>query len=401
MDVYTVLFDLAVILLIGFIIGKLFERFALPDITGYILAGVIIGPYGLGLIDLAALAPLDVITKIVLGIIAYQIGTELFFPILKRNAGKLIAITLVHALLTAAVVFFGIYFFSQRLWLAFALAGLAVASAPAPVMAMIKKLRAKGPVKGTVVPVVGMLDIVAVIMFGLLASVATALVDDSAISIENALINPLLEVGASIAVGAILGSLLGLASKVFIERAPKQERYVPYLVLTLSFVLGSVYLAERFHLSSILVPLTIGMTFTNFINKETFMIQNAALSNFGGPFIILFFTIAGLSLAPSVMFEAGLIAAVFIALRTLGKLGGTYIAATLTRCPKVVRKETGWCLLPQAGVTIGMLVALSATLPDAETQLVQAVVLSSILLFQIFGPILMQRALVRAKEVRT
>lgn len=400
MDAYVILLNVGIILLFGFLFGKLVEQFRLPDITGYILAGVIIGPNGLNLISVSALESLGVITNIVLGIIAYQIGTELFIPILKSNAKSVIMITMVHVIVTLTIVFFGIYLISGQLWLAFALSGLAIASAPAPVMQIIKKLKAKGPVKKTVIPVVGLLDIIAVVIFALFASIAVGIVDGSDIDIFNALLFPLREVILSVIVGIVLGGILGVISKLFVEKAPKQDRYLAYLAFILAFILGSVFLAERYHLSLILIPLTIGMTFTNLVGKESFMIQNAALSNFGGPFIIIFFTIAGLALAPTSMVQAGLIALVFIALRFIGKVAGAYLGASMTACPVTVKKYTGFCLLPQAGVTIGMLVALSAILPEAETQLVQAIVLSSILIFQIIGPILMKYGLEKAGESR-
>ncbi len=267
-------------------------------------------------------------------------------------------------------------------------------------MQIIKKLKAKGPVKKTVIPVVGLLDIIAVVIFALFASIAVGIVDGSDIDIFNALLFPLREVILSVIVGIVLGGILGVISKLFVEKAPKQDRYLAYLAFILAFILGSVFLAERYHLSLILIPLTIGMTFTNLVGKESFMIQNAALSNFGGPFIIIFFTIAGLALAPTSMVQAGLIALVFIALRFIGKVAGAYLGASMTACPVTVKKYTGFCLLPQAGVTIGMLVALSAILPEAETQLVQAIVLSSILIFQIIGPILMKYGLEKAGESR-
>ncbi len=400
MDAYTVLLYVGVILFFGFAFGKAFERMRLPDVTGYIVAGVVIGPYALNLIDMSALAPLSVITNIVLGIIAYQIGTELFIPVIRRNAGAIVTITMVHALITAAVVFFGVFVIFREWWLAFALSGLAVASAPAPVMQVIKKLKAKGPVKSTVIPVVGLLDIVAVIVFALFASIAVSLVDGSPISVQNAIVTPFYEVSVSVGIGAVMGLVLALVSRWIIERLPKQERYLSYLALIMAFVLGSVWVAERHHLSLILIPLSMGMAFTNFIDKETFTIQNAALNNFGGPFIVLFFTIAGLGLSPGLMVSAGLLAIVFIALRLVGKVLGSHLGASLTTCSPNVKRYTGWCLLPQAGVTIGMLVALSAMLPERETQLIQTVVLSSILIFQIIGPIVMQHSLIKAGEAR-
>ena len=400
MDIYTLLIYISVVMLIGFSVGKLFEHYRLPAITGYLIAGVLVGPYGMGLISMQAVNGFDVITKIVLGIIAFQIGTELFIPVLKRSGKRLLSITFVHALITYAVVFVGVYLISGEAWIAFALSGLGVASAPAPVMEVIKKVRAKGPVKSTVVPVVGLLDIVSVIIFGLSSSIALSLLEGQAISINNAFYEPVLEVVLSIMVGAFLGALLGVTSKIFVEKAQKGDRYLAYLVLSLAFILFSTWLASETHLSNILIPMTMGMTFTNFIDKETFKIQGQALQNFGGPFFVLFFTIAGLSLSPTIVVQAAMLATVFILLRAVGKVGGSYIASTMSKCPATVKKYTGVALLPQAGVTIGMLISLSASLPPEETQLIQAVVLSSILIFQIIGPILLQWALIRAGEAR-
>ncbi len=400
MDIYTILLYLSIILLVGFLFGKLMEQINMPDVTGYIIAGVLIGPYVLNIVRLEVLDGFDVITKIVLGIIAFQIGTELFLPILKKSASSIIVITLVHAFVTVALVFGGVYLVTRELWLAFALSGLSVASAPAPVMQVIKNLRAKGPIRNTVIPVVGMLDIIAVIIFALFSSIAVGLVNGNVISIQNALFEPIIEILASVGIGIMFGAILGVISNLVIKKLYKNERYIIYLVFILSFVLAAVWMAEYYHLSLILIPLAMGMTFTNFVNKETFKIQEAALSNFGGPFIILFFTIAGLSLSPAIMIQAGGLALLVIGLRFTGKVFGSFIGSSITKCPQTVRKYTGFALLPQAGITIGMLVAISAVLPAEETQLVQAIILSSILIFQIIGPILMQKGLIKAGEAR-
>ncbi len=401
MDIYTLLIYVSIVLLAGFAVGKFVEHYGLPAVTGYLIAGVLIGPYGIGIVSMRAVEAFDVITKLVLGVIAFQIGTELFIPVLKKSGKRLLSITFVHAFITYAIVWIGVYLLSGELWIAFALSGLAVASAPAPVMEVIKKLRAKGPLKSTIVPVVGLLDIVSVIIFGLSASIALSLLDGESININNAFFEPVTEVVLSIFVGILLGALLGVFSKLFVEKAPKADRYLAYLVISLSFILFSTWLANVTELSNILIPMSMGMAFTNFIDKETFEIQGRSLQNFGGPFFVLFFTIAGLSLSPTIVVQAASLATVFIVLRAIGKIGGAYVASTLTACPTTVKRYTGMGLLPQAGVTIGMLVSLSASLPPEETQLIQAVVLSSILIFQIIGPVVLQRVLIKAGEART
>jgi len=400
LDAYLLLLYLSLVLLIGFLFGKLAERFNIPDITGYILAGLLIGPNALGLVGHEAQEGLAVISNIVLGIIAYQIGTELWIPKLKKSGMNIVIITFVQAILTAVVTFVGIHLLFGKLWLSLSLSAIAVATAPAPIMTIVKKLRAKGPLTDHIVPIVGLDDIVGVIIFGLLSSLAVGSLSGEAVRLSVAMWEAVVEVVASIGVGLVLGLVLGVASRWFVQKLHKRDRYIAYLALIMSMIMSSVWIAHTYHLSTILIPITIGMTFTNFIGKETFDIQTAALNNFGGPFIILFFTIAGLELSVGVLGEAGIIAIIYIALRIFGKMGGAYAGAVMTKSPSVIKKHLGVSLLPQAGVSIGMLIALSTQLPKEETALLQAVVLSAILFFELTGPYIFKRALEKAGESR-
>lgn len=396
MDTYIFLFYLAVTLFAGFIFGKLAEQIKIPAITGYILAGVLLGPSVFNIIGSTAIESLDVITNFVLGIIAYQIGTELWLPKVKKSGKSIIIITAVQAIGTAAIVFAGIYFIDpeHRLWLALTLAAIATATAPAPIMVMIKRMKAKGPVIDTVVPVVGIDDMFGVIVFGLFTSIAKATIGGGSISLDNALIEPLKEVFISLFVGSTFGLILGLISKFFIDKLNKMDRYITYLVFSLSAVLASVYLAHIFELSMILTPMMIGMIFTNMVKKEQFEIQGAALNNFSGPLIIIFFTLAGAQLELNVLISAGLIALLYIVLRSIGKIGGSYAGAVLAKSSKVVRDNTGLCILPQGGVEIGMLVAVGSifageVMPDGSSVAlyIRTIVLAGILFFEIVGPI--------------
>lgn len=400
MDAYLLLLYLSLVLFIGFIFGKIAERFNIPDITGYILAGLLIGPNALGLISHEAQESLSVISNIVLGIIAYQIGTELWIPKLRKSGRNIVIITFVQAVVTAVITFVGIHLLFGKLWLSLSLAAIAVATAPAPIMAIVRKLKSKGPLTDHVIPIVGLDDIFGVIIFGLLSSIAVNSLGAESISLMSAFLHSVVEVVASIGIGLLLGLILGLSSSLFITKLHKKDRYIAYLTLIMSFIMSSVWIAHTFHLSTILIPITMGMTFTNIIGKESFKIQTAALNNFGGPFIILFFTIAGLELSVGVLSQAGIIAAVYILLRIIGKTGGAYLGATMTDSPKVIKKHLGVSLLPQAGVSIGMLISLSTQLPKAETVLLQAIVLSSILFFELIGPYVFKRALENAGESR-
>ena len=401
MDMYIFLFYLSITLVLGFMFGKLAELAKIPEITGYIIAGVFLGPSILNIIDAEALASFDLITNFVLGIIAYQIGTELWMPKVRKSGKSIITITSVQAIATALIVFLFIYIIDGRLWLALTLSAIATATAPAPIMVIIKKLRAKGPVTDTVVPVVGIDDMFGVIIFGLFTSIAVATIGTEGLSFHTAVIEPVVEVLLSVGVGSLFGIVLGFVSKMLIHRLPKNDKYIAYLVFSLSSVLLAVYLAHTYHLSMILTPMMIGMVFTNFIKKEPFKIQGAALSNFSGPLIIIFFTLAGAQLSLSVLKSAGLIAILYIILRTIGKIGGSYLGATMAKSPKVVRNATGFCLLPQGGVEIGMLVAVSSIFPSEQAIFIKTIVLAGILFFEIVGPIIFKFTLERVGEAKT
>jgi len=400
MDIYIFLFYLSITLLAGFVFGKLAELAKVPEITGYIIAGVFLGPSILNVLNVEALTSFDVITNFVLGIIAYQIGTELWMPKVRKSGKSIVTITSVQAIATALIVFGVIYLIDGRLWLALTLSAIATATAPAPIMVIVKKLRAKGPVTNTVIPVVGIDDMFGVIIFGLFTAIAVATIGNEALSIHNAVIEPIVEVLLSVGVGSGFGLLLGFISRLFIHRLPKKEKYIAYLVFSLSSVLLAVFIAHTYHLSMILTPMMIGMVFTNLVKKEPFEIQGAALSNFSGPLIIIFFTLAGAQLSLSVLKSAGLIALLYIVLRTIGKIGGAYLGATMAKSPKVVRNATGFCLLPQGGVEIGMLVAVSSIFPSGEAIFIKTIVLAGILFFEIVGPIIFKVTLEKVGESR-
>lgn len=397
---YELFLYLGLLLLFGFLMGRIADKARLPEITGYIVAGLLIGPNVLGLIDHDAIPGLNVITSLVLAIIAYQIGTELWFPKLKQHGVKILVMTLIHALIVAIVVFLAVWAISSTLWLAFALASLAVASAPAPIMVIIQKLRAKGPLTKTVVPFVGILDIISVVMFGFLSTIAVSVLTGEEINVQNAFYHPILEVVLSIGIGGVFGLLLGLASKFVVCKYCLDDQYTAYLVLSMIAILFSVWIAEAYALSLILMPMSAGMVFTNFIGKATFKLQYRALSNFEKPFIILFFAVVGLELSPGVLQDAGLIALAFITFRMIGKLLGAYVGAVITRASLSTKRYIGFSLLPQGGVTIGMLVALTAMLPDEEARIVQTIILASILFFEIVGPIVFKSMISRSGESR-
>jgi len=203
--VSDIIINLGLILLFGFITGRLFELIKIPAVTGYLVAGLLLGPIS-GYLSIEELNSFSVIGDVALGFIAFQVGNELWFGKLRKSGSKIVVITIVQAVLTTGVVIFLSMWFVD-ISVALILGAVAAATAPAPIMMLIKKYRTKGELTDTIVPVVGLDDAVGVIMFGALLSISISLigVTDEGINFILMMKEPLLEIGRSILIGVILG----------------------------------------------------------------------------------------------------------------------------------------------------------------------------------------------------
>lgn len=393
---YYYLTMLCLMILLGLILGKFAEKIGIPAVTGYILAGVIVGPI-LKLVNEKVVDGLEIISNIAIGFIAFSIGMELWFPKYKNSSKQILIITAVQALVTTLVVIGATFIFKQDLALSLMLGAIACATAPAPIMMIVKRYKASGPVTDTLLPVVGLDDGVGIIIFGVCLSVSKALIGGGEVKIGEAILKPLLELGLSIVLGAIIGFILGILSNKLIKKLGKHERNDTYLTVSLISVFISVTAAHAFNLSSILVPMTIGIVFTNMIDKESFKIESKVVDKFTPPLMIAFFTLAGAELDFNILLSAGLIGIVYIISRIVGKIGGAYVGACLAKSDKVIRNNLGFTLLPQGGVAIGMVFSAGSELGDLG-KTIQTIVLAGIFIYELFGPVLVKYILTKIGE---
>lgn len=393
---YYYLTMLCLMILLGLVLGKLAEKIGIPAVTGYILAGVIVGPV-LKLVTEKVVDGLEIISNIAIGFIAFSIGMELWFPKYKNSSKQILIITAVQAITTTVVVIGATYIFKQDLPLSLMLGAIACATAPAPIMMIVKRYKASGPVTDTLLPVVGLDDGVGIIIFGVCLSVSKALIGGGEVKIGEAILKPLLELGLSIVLGAIIGFILGILSNKLIKKLGKHERNDTYLTVSLISVFISVTAAHTFNLSSILVPMTIGIVFTNMIDKESFKTESKVVDKFTPPLMIAFFTLAGAELDFKILISAGLIGIVYIIARIIGKIGGAYIGSTIAKSDKVIRNNLGFTLLPQGGVAIGMVFSAGSELGDLG-RTIQTIVLAGIFIYELFGPVLVKYILTKIGE---
>ena len=399
-DMSGLIINLGVIILLGMLFGRIAEYFKIPAITGYLIAGLLLGPIS-GFVTLEELGAMSIISDIALGFIAFQVGNELWFGKLKNSGMNIVIITVVQAVFTTAVVTLLTLFFVD-LSVAIVLGAIAAATAPAPIMMIIKKYRAKGELTDTILPVVGLDDAVGVIMFGILLSISVSMLDVTsaeALSMFELIREPLMEIVISVVLGSAIGFASGFAIRTISPNRDRKEKNLNIIVISVFLTTGTALFLGA---SPILTPMIAGTVVTNMINKECYVLEEETIRFFVPPIMIAFFTIAGAQLQFDVVLAAGLVGVVYILGRIFGKMVGAYLGTAMVKSSPSVKKFLGISLLPQSGVAIGLSIAayneLSAV-AGPEALVVKNVILASVLFFALTGPVLVKIAFTKAGEI--
>lgn len=381
---------------ITFAIALLSTRFVkllrLPNVTGYLLTGLIVGPYLLNIINQKELSALEALTSLALGFIAFSIGGEFKISNIKKIGGKIFLITLFQSSLACILVDIGLIAIGAPISLAITLGAIATATAPAATLMVIRQYKARGPVTETLLPVVALDDAIGLMIFSISFALAKVIEDGDKITITNAFLLPMLEIIASLVIGVVLGFLLSFAMKFFKSHANR-------LSLMIAAVFLGVGLCEfiPFSLSSLLVCMMLGTTFTNVRNDSIIILDGA--EKWTPPLFLLFFVLSGAELDFKVIPTVGLIGIVYLVCRSLGKYFGSYFGAVITKADKNVKKYLGFALLPQAGVAIGMAQMVSINMSGEIGSKITAVVLCATLIYELFGPVITKIALSKAGEI--
>lgn len=387
------LFYISIIVFTGIIAAKIFSRFRLPNVTGYLIGGLIIGPSLLGIIPQEAMGDLKIVSEMALAFIAYGIGSEFNLSQLKKMGKNTITITLFQSIATMLFVTAAIAFISgQSLSFSLVLGAISAATAPAATVMVIKQYRARGEVVNTLLPVVALDDAICIIAFGIATSVARAFVGQTGtISLFNMLVIPMLEVIAALALGLIMGVFLILLIK-------KIDGETELMSLIIAIVFATAAISLRFNLSSLLSCMMLGATIVNVIPnfKKAFTIAD----RFTPALYVAFFTASGAELNLSVLRSVGLIGIVYIVFRIIGKLAGSYLGARVSNASENVRKYLGFTLLPQAGAAIGLSMVAKSILPHPYGDQVRTIVLAGTIVFELLGPVITKNALIKAGEIK-
>ena len=407
----TSLILLAVALIGGLLLSRLTKKLNLPAVTAYLVAGLLLGPFclgalgvpGLGFNSLEQVGSLSIVTQAALGFIAFTIGNEFRLSQLKSMGKAAITIGILQAVITTAlvdIVLIALHFcFPNVISIptAIVLGAIASATAPAATLMVVRQYKADGPLTKLLMLVVAIDDAVGLVLFSVSFGIATAL-SAGQLSVLAVVVDPIVEIVLSLGLGALMGWLLNFVEQFFHSRSKRLTISVAFVLLTvglstLSFHVGPIHCG----FSLLLVCMMTGTVFCNICSTSEELMDR--VDGWTMPLNILFFVISGAELDLNVVVQplTLLIGVIYIIARSLGKYFGSNISCRLNHQSKPITDHLGITLLPQAGVALGMALTAS-TLPGGD--LARNVVLFAVLIYELVGPTLTKRSLLKVGEIR-
>ena len=383
---------IALVLVFGLIGGRVARRFNLPNVTGYLIGGLFLGPSFLKIITEVDVPVINFVNELALSAIAFNIGGEFLIKTIKK-LGKEVFIITVAEVMGVVLLVFSVMFFLMKQEFVFSIivASMSAATAPAGTMMVIRQYRAKGKMTDTILPVAALDDALGIMVFGLALSLAKVALGQVTGSTLQLVMAPFIEITLSLLLGLVLGFIL---TKIT-EKVKSQEELTSVLIF---FVLISSGLAMATGLSSLLSSMMMGAVFVNLGHKPARVFNN--INTFIPPFNILFFAFAGSSLDLSILGQIGILGLAYVFARMFGKVWGASLGAMVAKSDPVIVKHLGWALLPQGGISIGLSMVVRAQLPEFSDGIV-TLILFSVLVFEIAGPILAKVAITNAGELGT
>ena len=405
------LFGLAVAMVGGLMLSRLTRLIHLPAVTAYLVAGLLLGPFcvgalqvqGLGFNSLAQVETFKIVSQTALGFIAFSMGNEFRLKQLKAMGKSAIIIGILQAVITTIVVDIALIAlhlcFPTMISIpcAITLGAIASATAPAATMMVVRQYKADGPMTRLLMLVVAIDDAVGLLLFSVSFGIANALAS-GAVSIVAVVVEPIVEIVLSLALGAVMGWLLHRVEKFFHSRSKRMTISIAFVMLTvglsmLEFKIGPVNCG----FSLLLVCMMTGTIFCNVCPTSEELMER--VENWTMPLNVLFFVLSGAELDLNVLAQPVtlIVGVVYIIARSLGKYYGAASSCSMTHQPKPIVSHLGITLLPQAGVALGMAMT-AATLADGA--LARNVVLFSVLVYELVGPALTKRSLTAVGEIR-
>lgn len=407
------LISIAVALLAGLMMTRLMNRFHLPDVTAYLLAGVILGPCLLGRLGLPGVGfgtfeqvqLLQPISDVALGFIAFAIGSEFRLSHLRQTGGAAVTIGIIQAV--TATIFVDLALLGLHMVLGdklpipavITLGAIAAATAPAATLMVVRQYKAKGPVTDLLLPVVALDDAVGLIIFAISFGAAQAM-EASAVNLVAILVAPLLEIVLSLVLGAFLGWCLSVLEGLFHSNRNRVALIAGFIVLAVALSMVKFEIGgTEIGFSSLLVLMMLGTVFCNICPLSEDLMNRA--DKWSAPLLTLFFVLSGAALDLGVFADVAIVGVgiLYIIARSLGKYTGSALSCTLSHQPSNVKKYLGITLLPQAGVALGMSAQVGAAMGEIGAK-IRSIVLFGVLVYELVGPSLTKWALTKAGDIQ-
>ena len=407
-----ILINVSVSMLAGLLMTRITRRWKLPNVTAYLIAGVLIGPYclgalhidGFGFQSMDAVSRLSLVSEVALGFIAFSIGNEFRLDDLKATGRQATVIGIVQGL--TATLFVDLALFAVHLMIpskftlpqVITLGAIATATAPAATLMVVRQFKAKGPLTSLLLPIVALDDAVGLVVFAVSFGIAKT-ISSGEVDLVSILVNPLVEIIASLILGSVMGWLLTQLEKLFNSNTNRLNMTIAFVFLTASLAMTEFEIGPvKVGFSSLLVCMMLGTVFCNICPLSSDLM--GAADKWTSPLFALFFVISGAELELDVFADIAIvcIGLVYIAFRSAGKYIGAYVSAKWTKCAPNICKYLGVTLLPQAGVALGM--CATAMQLGAEGSLIRNITLFSVLVYELVGPLLTKQALTRAGDIK-
>ena len=421
-----VLISISVCVLVGLLMSRVCKLLKLPAVTGYLIAGILVGCFCLGRITFPGglhlgfgdpnfedIHHLGVVCDIALGFIAFSIGSEFKLSELKKTGKQATIIGILQAVVTTVIclaVLGGLHYILLSatgrdvlpMPAVLILSAIATATAPAATLMVVRQYKAKGPLTNLLLPIVALDDAVGLVIFAVLFGVAKA-VDGGNPSLLSIVVEPLVEIVASLIIGALLGFILSKLEKLFHSNSNRLSLVITFVFVTVAITeLQNIHIGDvHVHFSSLLTCMMCGTIFCNVCECSDEMMLRA--DGWSKPLLILFFVISGAELDLSVFTQPllVLVGVVYIVSRCIGKYFGAMGSAKMTACSPDIVKYLGITLFPQAGVALGMVstVAGDKIISADIAKVVRFVILFAVLVYEIVGPVMTKWALTKAGDI--
>lgn len=377
-----------IVLLAGLAGGKVAHLLKLPAVTGYLLAGFLLGPSVINLITPDVNHSMVMVTEFAIGLLSVSVGMELHRHVLQNNGRTLLTISLGNTAVSFIVVTLVTYFLGLPFSQAIILGVVSLTISPAGVMEIVKERKTSGEMTNTLLNLVALDNLICITLFGLVLSLVQASLQPAFVY-SDVVISIIRELGLGLMVGALTGFLFAY----FLEKKLLQDKLLVIIIAVIMFNNG---IAAALNLSPVLMSIFTGITITNLTNNRVRVAST--FERISLPVNLMFLTLSGAHIEIGIIYQVGIIGLGYILSRLIGRAGGAFLFARFTNLQEKTKRNIGLGLVPQAGIAIGLVTIAEQTLPSM-TGTLSGVLLTGVIFFEVIGPLIVEKGLERCGEV--